>query len=121
MHVRGPRSERRLLELYRALDGSARETLLAFAEFLAERAGAAAPAPAGPPPAPEPVPRPEGETVIAAIKRLSRTYPMLDRSRMLGETSALVAQHVMQGRPAAEVIDELEALFRAHYERMRDG
>lgn len=125
MHVRkGPRGERRLLELYRALDGGGRETLLAFAEFLAQRATAAGPAPegpSGPEPEPEPLPRPEGETVIAAIKRLSRTYPMLDRGRMLGETSALVAQHVMQGRPAAEVIDELEALFRAHYERMRGG
>ena len=125
MHVRkGPRGERRLLELYRALDRGGRETLLAFAEFLAQRAAGASPEPdepPGPEPEPEPIPRPEGETVVAAIKRLSRTYPMLDKGRMLGETSALVAQHVMQGRPAAEVIDELEALFRAHYERMRGG
>jgi hypothetical protein len=30
-----------------------------------------------------------------------------------------MAQHVMQGRSAKEVIDELEAVFVAHYEKAR--
>jgi hypothetical protein len=30
-------------------------------------------------------------------------------------------QHVMQGRNAVEVIDELEVLFRRHYEELARG
>ena len=45
---------------------------------------------------------------------------MLDRSRMLNETSSLMTQHVIHGRAAGEVIDELEQLFRRHYERFRE-
>jgi hypothetical protein len=36
---------------------------------------------------------------------------------MLNETSGLMTEHLMQGRPAPEVIDELEALFRRHYQQ----
>jgi len=112
----GPSAERRLLAAFRALGERERAALLAFAEFLRERglAGAEAPPPV---PEPEPIPRPPEETVVAALKRLARTYPMLDKAEMLSEASALVAQHVLHGRPAAEVIDELERLFRARYER----
>jgi hypothetical protein len=52
------------------------------------------------------------------MKRLSATYHMLDKSKLLNETSALMAQHVMQGRPAHEVIDELEVVFELHYRRL---
>nr|WP_242467262.1 Crp/Fnr family transcriptional regulator [Ectothiorhodospira shaposhnikovii] len=107
-------SERRLRGLYRGLSAADRDTLLAFAEFLAGRA-AAAPISI---PAPEPIPRPEEESVIRAMKRLSATYPMLDKARLLNETSQLMTQHVMQGRAAVEVIDELEAVFARHYQRL---
>ena len=110
----GPAAERRLLAAFRALGEREQEMLLAFAEFLRERG---VPAPDEPPPVPEPIPRPPEETVVAALKRLARTYPMLDKAEMLNEASALVAQHVLHGRPAAEVIDELERLFRTRYER----
>jgi hypothetical protein len=107
--------ERRLLSLFRALRESERDTLLAFAEFLDRRA-TAAPEPVAPPARLE---RPERETVIGALKRLSAAYPMLDKATLLNETSLLVSQHVMHGRDAVEVIDELEVLFRRHYERLR--
>lgn len=109
--------ERRLTQLFRQLSPAHQDTLLAFAEFLAGRADEGAQAPAAVA-APEPIPRPEEESVVKAIKRLTRTYPMLDHSHMLGRTSDLVSQHVLQGRAAREVIDELEAIFREHYERL---
>jgi hypothetical protein len=65
--------------------------------------------------------RPAEESVVAAIKRLRRTYPMLDGGSLLNETSALMAAHVLQGRPAAEVIDALEALFSARFDAYRGG
>ena len=36
------------------------------------------------------IPRPETESVIAAIKRLSKTYPMLERKLLFNQTSILM-------------------------------
>jgi hypothetical protein len=108
----------RLTRLFQRLAPADRETLLAFAEFLAGRSGAAAEPVAA---RPEPVARPADESVVAAIKRLSAVYHMVDRSKMLHETSALMAQHIMQGREAGAVIDDLELLFLRHYERQYGG
>ncbi len=122
--------EERLLGLFRTLDAGDQATLLAFAEFLGGRSVGLAPAPAVKDdavatepalPEPEPIPRPESESVVAAVKRLSRTYHMIEKRHMLNETSALVAQHVMQGRDAVEVIDELELVFQRRYEELKSG
>ena len=104
--------EKRLLSLFRALEAQEQETMLAFAEFLNTERGARPPTEL---PKPELIPRPAKESVVAAIKRLSKSYPMLDKSRMLNDTSSLMTQHVMQGRPAEEVVDELEEVFRRHF------
>ncbi len=120
----GDGGEARLLSLFRTLSAGDQSTLLDFAAFLASRgSGAAAQppaAPARPAPVPEPeaIPRPAEEKVVAAIKRLSRTYPMLDKNAMLGATSDLMMQHVLQGRDAKEVIDELEQVFRDEYDKL---
>jgi len=113
-----PPAKRRLLELYDALDEQDRASLTAFAEFLTTRPGGAAGAVE---PLVEPVytPRPTEESVIAAIRRLAQTYHMLDKAAMLHETSALMSAHILQGRPASDVIDELETLFSSHYDRHR--
>jgi hypothetical protein len=108
---------RELLRLFRALPEEQRRTLLAFARFLATQESSA-PAEI---PEPEPIPRPEGESVVRAMKRLSASYHMLDKSALLNDTSTLMAQHVMQGRPASEVIDELEVVFETHYRRLTGG
>lgn len=59
--------------------------------------------------------RPEQETVIAAIKRLKQTYYMLDIENLLDETSSLMGQHILRGREALEVIEELQTMFEAKY------
>lgn len=120
-----------LLEWMQVLSAEEQRSLLAFAQFLAQRGGATFPhlpvAPVEararkpePLPEPNPIERPESEKVVAAIKRLSQTYFMLDKTRMLGHTSGLMTQHIMAGRDAREVIDELEALFRKEYEAVRE-
>ncbi len=119
----------RLNELAARLPESGRRTLVDFAEFLCSRqgtpvVGAADARPAAPPAEPvvempRPIPRPAEESVIKALKRLAATYPMLDRRKMLNETSELVTQHVIARREAAEVIDELEAVFARCYEEYR--
>ncbi|MEA3638655.1 MAG: hypothetical protein VBE63_01770 [Lamprobacter sp.] len=118
--------ERRLLKILRALNAQDRAALMAFAEFLmAGGAGAAgslsgdrASAPAT---EPQQEARPPQESVVAAIKRLRRVYPMLDPGEMLHETSALMAAHLLQGRDAAAVIDELEVLFVSRYQTQLPG
>jgi hypothetical protein len=108
--------DKKLLSLFRELPEPEQATLLAFAEFLAGRSAASRLPVAS---EPQPIPRPAEEKVVQAIRRLRETYPMLDHGKMLHEVSHHMTQHVMQGRPAREVIDELELVFRAHFERMR--
>ena len=113
-----PEDQRRLLDRYTRLDPERRRSLLAFAAFLMQQQEEV-PKEEEPAPVEHPlaIPRPAKESVVGAIKRLSQTYPMLERSELLDETSALMSAHIMQGREAAAVIDDLEALFRSHYER----
>lgn len=99
-------SESRLLAAFRCLDAPARASLLDFADFLAARM------PQRELSAPEPPPA--TETVVQAIRRLSRSYPGLGRHALMPLAERLLAQHMVDGRPAAEVIDELERHCAAH-------
>ena len=118
--------ETHLVNLFQQLPASEQASLLAFAEFLLSRSeGMPARVPAPPPepiviPEPQPIPRPERESVVKAVKRLAQTYPMLDKSKMLTDTSSLVMQHVIQGRDANEVIDELEVVFERYYTQLKE-
>ncbi len=106
-------NEKKLLQQFRNLTENQRETLLDFAAFLVAReevAGATEPV------QPVPMERPAQESVVKAIKRLMATYPMLERNKLLHETSNQMTRHVIHGVPAVTVIDDLEALFRSHYE-----
>ena len=111
--------QRQLLELFAALDEQSRHSLIAFAEFLANRtpADAVAQPEAAIPIEPKLIPRPAKESVVKAIQRLSASYHRIQRDKMLDETSSLMMSHVMQGRDARSVIDELERLFERHYQR----
>ena len=62
--------------------------------------------------------RPENETVVKAMRRLSETYPMIDKSVLLDEASSLMSRHILHGEPAENVIDELERLFADTYAEM---
>lgn len=115
--------EKRLAEIVQRLPAAQAATLLEFAEFLLARHGNAASeegSPAGAVAVPPPVemPRPAEETVVKAVKRLRATYPMLDARKLLNQTSELMTQHIVQGREAVEVIEEMEILFRTHYEKL---
>lgn len=124
-----PDIQEQLLACLKHLSTQEQLSLLDYARYLAERQGRvllpelpSVPVPERKPePLPEPraIERPESEKVVAAVKRLSQTYFMLDKTRMLGHTSGLMTQHIMAGREAGEVIDELEEIFRREYEELR--
>jgi hypothetical protein len=114
----GGGDERRLTRVFRSLNSEDRHSLLRFAEFLASTESDAEVEDQGPI-EPDHQPRPAKESVVGAIKRLSHTYHMLDRGAMLNDTSTLMAAHVLNGRPAKDVIDDLEALFSRAYAEYR--
>lgn len=107
-------SSKSLADIYDALPEKDQTTLFEFAEFLKSRAPEAAIK------ITEPlnIPRPDEESVIAAIKRLKKNYPMIPQKSLLNETSDFMMQHMLHGKPAAEVIDELEVVFELHYKRI---
>ena len=113
------KSQARLLEAFEALSAQDQVTLLTFAEFLGARAVPGKAEPATEFPEPRAIPRPAQESVVAAMRRLSATYHMLDRSLLLHQASGLMSAHVMQGKVASEVIDELEVMFRQAYDQQR--
>ncbi len=101
-------------DIYASLPEDSQKTLLEFALFLQSKA----PAVAKEVGTPLDIPRPAEESVIAGIKRLNKTYPMVERSSLLNETSNLMMQHMMSGKAAVEVIDELEILFEKKYQQL---
>lgn len=108
-------TKQQLLQLLEQLSATQLKSVLDFTRYLAETEGVAVEG--QPPRDPLAIPRPEEESVIDAIRRLKSTYPMIDAQKMLPGAADLMTQHVMQGREAQQVIDDLEALFRDAYDK----
>lgn len=105
---------RELEWIWERLGAGDRGRLLAFARSL--RQAQAVPDAGLPPPGGGE--RPSGETVVEAIRRLRACYPMLNRRRLLGEISVLLARYQLGERPAPRVIDDLERIFQRHYREL---
>ena len=116
------KKERKLIKLFKSLDVSDQEAFIAFGEFLQSRAGNADIDNNEDIVVDEPVdiPRPEGESVIKAIKRLSATYPMVDKENILHPISDLMTSHMISGRTAPDVIDDLQEVFLNEYKSLKD-
>ncbi len=126
-------SEEELLAIFRQLSSVDQAAVASFAQFLSSRSfvdvesipvssvPVVAVAEAKEIPEPEFIERPDDEKVVAAIKRLSKTYSMLNKKDMLGATSDLVTQHILHRRDASEVIDELEAIFSDQYRQLLES
>jgi hypothetical protein len=114
----GKRDKQRLISLWEEINAEQRRSLLDFAEFLSQRATAQiAGAEVEQKSQPQQIDRPENENIINAIKRLRATYPMLNTDELLDGTSTLMTQHIVHGRDAVTVIDDLEALFDKHFQK----
>jgi len=108
------KQEKQLVKYFTGLDDGRKQALLEYAEFLHQRSEKIT----QPLAEPQISPRPEEETVVAAIKRLSASYAMLDRQHMLHEISGLMAQHMLQGRSSKDVIDDIENIFLSQYQSL---
>lgn len=106
-----------LLDHFNAIDEHAQSMVVEFAEYLTTKYPAEI-SKANEhelPDKPLDIERPTEESVIKAIRRLSRTYPMVDKSQLFDKTSSLMTDHVMKGRDVVSVIDELETVFLQAY------
>lgn len=103
--------------------------VLAFARFLmhenerhaAEGGGAGEAALPEPPAEANVAPRPEGELPVHTLKRMKRGYPMLSGDKLLGRAAELMMRHHVVGDDRQEVVEKIEALFAAEYDRWRNG
>lgn len=107
--------QKRLMSIWRSLSQSDRNTLLLFAKFLKHQAGdeedqeVVSQHPIS-------LPKPPGESAVLALKRLKKSYPMIDTDMsMLDEATRLIMQKVM-GAEDAVVIEQLEKLFENRYQ-----
>lgn len=118
--------EKKLLESFKTLSSEDKQTLIKFSQFLSgqslttavvsEEGGKADVLMAKKESlVPKDIPRPKEESVIKAIKRLNKTYYMLDKSSLFNDISALMTEHLMKGRSAVSIIDELEDVFSNTY------
>jgi len=108
------KSSTELTDLYEAMDDQRKQSLSDFADFLYAQAD---PVLKDIPP-PDDIPRPEAETVVGAIKRLKLTYPMIGSMTVFSAASALMTEHMVNGRNVVEVIDEMEVLFVTAYDEL---
>ncbi len=119
----GSKQERALIKLYKSLNQSDKESLLVFAEFLLHKEKLETDASSEEieiVSEPLDIERPEKESVIKAIRRLRETYPMVDEEKVLHPISGLMTAHMLQGKKANQVIDELEDLFRSEYDKNKE-
>ena len=108
------RDAKALAELFNALDRERQQSLFDYAEFLQTQSGVASEHPGEP----LDIPKADNETVVGAIKRLKRTYPMIDSMEVFAIASNLMTDHMVKGRDAEEVIEEIEALFMETYNKL---
>lgn len=105
--------EKKLLSHFRSLDAAQQQTAMDFMAFLTTRTQPSASIEVA---KPADIIRPAQENIIKAVKRLRATYSMLDPSKLLNDTSTQMTRHMIHGIAAEEVIDELEKLYKQHYE-----
>ena len=108
------RNTKSLVEIFDTLDAERQASLLDFAEFLQSKGDLVVTEIAEL----VEIERPDKETVVGAIKRLKQTYPMIDSMAVFSSASELMTEHMVKGRDAIEVIDEMEKIFEDFYSKM---
>ncbi|MDH4261844.1 MAG: Crp/Fnr family transcriptional regulator [Spirochaetia bacterium] len=109
--------EKQLLKIFNSLNEDDQKAVVNFAGYLYEKNSENAEVAKEP----QNIDRPDEESVIAAIKRLKKTYPMIEPMGILNQTSELLSAHLLKGRDKKSVIDELELLFQESYKALKNS
>ncbi|PCI09206.1 MAG: Crp/Fnr family transcriptional regulator [Gammaproteobacteria bacterium] len=113
--IRGKvKSAQDLIVLYETMDDASKRSLCDFADFLSTQSASISKKLLPP----EDIKRPEKETVVGAIKRLKKKYPMVDNMSVFSAASSLMTDHMISGRDSVDVIDEMEILFEESYTKL---
>ena len=104
----------RLLSIFESLNEERQNGLLEYAEFLQSKGDLQTKEVASV----VAIDRPEEETVVGAIKRLKLTFPMIESMSVFSASSSLMTEHMVNGRDAAAVIDDMEKLFDEAYQSL---
>ncbi|GAB0055995.1 hypothetical protein SIID45300_00294 [Candidatus Magnetaquicoccaceae bacterium FCR-1] len=118
----GDPEKRALLDLWRELEAGERQTLLRFGRFLISdrpQTGSGAPTEVVPV-EPLAIPRPEVESAVAGLKRLKRTYPMIEADGAVLSEASRILMGKVTGATDREIIDQLEVFFGGCYETWRE-
>lgn len=107
-------TEKKLLQLYRDMTDDDQHALCRYAEFLSKQQDEETFEVA----TPTLIPAKANESVVGALKRLSASYPMLDKAKMLDQTSTLMSDHLLRGKAKEEVIKEFDVLFEEEYKKL---
>lgn len=110
--------QRELLDSYKQLSKADQGSVRAFAQFLNSRSTSESAETVFVLAEPVMIARPAKESVVAAMRRLSESYAMIDKALLLDQASSLMSSHILQGKSAKDVIDELETLFADTYQSM---
>ena len=102
--------KRRVQEAIDRLDPKDLEFVLDFMEFLIQKKPVIKPVS---------IKKPKEETPTQCIQRLKKTYPMLSSREMLGPTTQIMAEHMMEGVDKQKAIEKLEILFKKKYESLK--
>jgi len=108
-----PDLEDLLLKSLRQLPEAQKQTLVDYAEFLCQRYAVEETVV---PQHPVDIPRPQEESVVKAVRRLAKTYPMLDSKELFEKTSSFMMRNLMHGEDSNDVIDEMEDFFQQSYQ-----
>ena len=108
-----PDLEEVLLKSLRQLPEAQKQTLVDYAEFLCQRYAVEETVV---PRQPVDIPRPKEESVVKAVRRLAKTYPMLDSKELFEKTSSFMMRNLMHGEDGDALIDEMEIFFQQRYQ-----
>jgi hypothetical protein len=113
------KNEQKLIKVFKQLNEIDQNSVVSFAEFLSSQSENDPAYKKEPAVLEKPldIARPEEENVVIAIRRLSATYPMINTSGVLEHAAKLMTEHMLHGKEAKLVIDELELLFLEHYDK----
>ena len=121
MFITTDQEQKRLLAAWRQLGKDDQRTVRLFAEFLHQQTERGSTEKSvSIPQTPQRIPKPEKESAVLALKRLKKSYPMIEADFSLLEDASQLLMKKVMGTADEEVVAELETLFARRYQEWKE-
>ena len=121
MRIKTDQARRRLLAAWQQLGEEDKRTVSLFAEFLAQKTSdSTEKEKTAIPQFPLLIPKPEKESAVLALKRLKKSYPMIETDLSLLDDASQCLMKKVMGSTDEAVILKLEELFANRYQAWRE-